>query len=436
MSLRKLAEFVHSFDIAIMDFDYNDENGSTTLKKFHTELRVLTGALEYFGADEEVEYLDRFVSAKTSSLKSDLVVICEAMRRFVDTAITAALATTWSTAVFSNPKRSLPWYIQFWIRPGYLVFLIASIMTFVGWAGKAVQKHQEEGRTEENVHEKAPQPLAFSTRNAQGRTQSDDPRYNNKLKRLALSLHGTMGQSAVHLPFSPDGSWLVVCDKYDCRVYDVVSFKYRQPVGHKFKKAKQVEWSPDGKHLLTRVGDSDVRVWTINENNIFRHARDAELGNVENVTDIRWRNCNEFLAIADRSIFFRVNVFSGEVKKYKIEEDNKLLKLQRLMDEGIKGTDNQKSSNAIPEKYASGTILRDVVGLSFRWCQSDPSDMERDMVVGYTNKPPEIWTVDVNSGLVSLVHELEGQSGKMHDDEAKWGNVFFIGPSKNVIACE
>lgn len=31
----------------------------------------------------------------------------------------------------SSPRRNLPWYIQFWIRSGYLVLLIASVIAFL-----------------------------------------------------------------------------------------------------------------------------------------------------------------------------------------------------------------------------------------------------------------------------------------------------------------
>lgn len=68
----------------------------------------------------------------------------------IGSAINGLLAMTWRQAVLwvrlsftrnpksqfalvsSTPKRALPWYIQFWVRQGYLVLLIASVVAFLG----------------------------------------------------------------------------------------------------------------------------------------------------------------------------------------------------------------------------------------------------------------------------------------------------------------
>jgi hypothetical protein len=43
--------------------------------------------------------------------------------------------------------------------------------------------------------------------------------------------------------------------------------EYHQQLRHTRRSAKQVEWSPDGKLLLTRLKDR-VRYWVMGENNV------------------------------------------------------------------------------------------------------------------------------------------------------------------------
>ncbi|KAH8112091.1 hypothetical protein DFH11DRAFT_1609623 [Phellopilus nigrolimitatus] len=698
-ALIKLAKSVQEFTVAIEDFeDYTDEDGNNALHEFEIELRVLSASLEYFGFDENTDELRRYVTAKASSMKGYLERVANALKRFeeigipcisfsqkrstrmllnaatvatffagvaattlqysvqlnsskrevamntlwfsslvlsIGAAITGMLAMTWRAAVFSSPKQSLPWFIRFWIRSGYLALLIASVIAFLAgllvyvfdsqhivafwivtgftaffviglanvtvlfvrerWTFSVVRNqmrenfHQELGRlkvydssetsvwgwlkyyfvdqlrkqrlrfregsssvaglSELSEHgrfssfkellivlgssfalfrpgidkkkqrrsradsdagvssnagdNKRPHAWRHGSKHNDSsirpnRAQSDplqrpqlvqgdsDPGiYKKQVTKLGLKLSAE--QRALHLQFSPTGRWLVVCFKYECCVFDVEnSFEFHQTLSHRRKKAKQVEWSPNGQRLLTRIND-DVKVWRIDEQDNFVFDKFAGLLDVS-VSDIQWLNDGEFLAIADESTIFRVDVTGDEVMQLEfcLERDNDLLELyymytmpqsdlvfivaarkidylpeDRAIDcvivyqmhmEAVETQSQSSRSTRNTTRYGSGTIkrriplLHDVENLSFSL--SFPTDPDRShMLVSYSDKPPEIWIIGVTSESdqtqttvdVSLVFELsknvDVESQKKTDPETEWGDAFFIGPAKSIIAC-
>ncbi|KAI5122680.1 hypothetical protein M0805_007940 [Coniferiporia weirii] len=687
-TLTKLADSLDNFAIAIVDFeDYTDEEGNSALEDFRIELRVLTGGLEFFVVDGESDHLHRFITARASSLKSNIDNLFDSLQRFekigipcisfaqkrstrmslnaatvatffagvaattlqysvantsskrevaintlwfaslvlsIGSAITGMLAMTWRLAVFSSPRRVLPWYIRFWIRSGYLALLIASVIAFLAglviyvfdsqpnkisfwiiagltafctiglasvtfvfvkerwsfsqmreqmrkefspmrrfyessgaswwfwlryylvdqlrkkrlrlfkrsssvsgsaehnkqgsflqrcgdviyrlpWLEKGLQRHATQDSEmaingDAPVQNKRPHTWKRSSRQpASGRsmpkrTQSDplqqtpvqylgDPNfanwYSKQVKRLGLSLYAPVEQRALHLQFSPNGRWLVVCYKFECCVYNVEkSFEYHQTLRHNTRrKAKQVEWSPNGSRLLTRLSN-DVKIWTIDEHDNFIFDKAARLRDVD-VTDIQWLDDDEFLAIANELTFFRVNVAAEETERseYNIEWDNELLELYYLytmpeselvvivgarkieglpedkaidciivykMDVNVEETRTQSSHStrsSTSTVYAPGSIvqriplLSDMESLSFGSRLDGTHEGLRYMLVGYLSKPPEIWTMDVNTGRASLESQLEREPGGKQDPEAEWGDVFFTGPTESIIAC-
>ncbi|KAL5478898.1 hypothetical protein ACEPAI_2175 [Sanghuangporus weigelae] len=693
-ALNKLAKSVNRFYSAVMDFeDYNDDEGNKALQEFEIELRVLSGGLEFFSVDGESHELRRFVTARASSLRAHLDNLSDALNRFetigipcisfaqkrsskmllnaatvatffagvaattlqysvelpsskreevintlwfislvlsIGAAITGMLAMTWRLAVFSSPKRHLPWYIRFWFRSGYLVLLIASVIAFLAglvifvfdtmpmtsfWVVTActmlcvlglasvsvlflkerysfsqvrnelrrdlspvkwsrIYEHADEGwwywlrfhlferlrekrrmlvkqysdaantnasksvklknilcsvvclprfgrkikryRTEDSEmgldgvadESKRPEPwrksskktAAMPHRMTHSRSHRDGSRhqqspgddalthwYNAQVKQLSLSMSAPVNTRAVHLQFSPDSHWLVVCYKYECCVFDVEkSFDYHTTLRHHARNAKQVEWSPGGTRLITRTNDS-VKVWSVDTQDQFQYEETIHFDGVEEISDIQWLNDSEFLAIADESHFFRVNVSMDPPTKtmYDPEPENSLLEIYYLYTlpdselvmivgaRNIEDLDEDKAIDCIIvyemksgeteqadtrsqaswatyRDYAEGRgiikrrvyeripLLNELESLCFGTCV-DIEAKRRRMVISYSDKPPELWTVTLESERVhislerELVRKLE--LDEKQDDEAEWGEAFLIGPSQNVVAC-
>lgn len=113
--------------------------------------------------------------------------------------------------------------------------------------------------------------------------------YNSHVKSLGVLMSTPMETRVVHLQFSPDGHWLVVCYKYECSVFDVLvchcfhsdylytnfsyieftqkNFEHHTNLRHINRNAKQIEWSPNSQRLITRASDF-VKVWRIDESSV------------------------------------------------------------------------------------------------------------------------------------------------------------------------
>ncbi|KAL5536386.1 hypothetical protein ACEPAF_208 [Sanghuangporus sanghuang] len=288
--------------------------------------------------------------------------------------------------------------------------------------------------------------------------------YMAQLKQLNVSMSAPTYARVVHLQFSPDGRRLVM------------PFAYHTTLRHFGRNAKQVEWSPNGKHLITRQSES-VKVWTVNQDQ-FQSEKTVNFNDIEEVTDIQWLDDSEFLAITDKSCIYRVNVDSNSTAMtlYKPERNTSLNMRYIYTLPGshlifiiaacnIEHLDEDKAINCIIAYEMKSTggeraetdsrdmqsslsthneghgiikrripLLYDPESLAFG-TYVDPETKTRRMVISYSEKPPELWSVTLENDQVHINFERELRMKKAKVDETEWGKAFLIGRSQSVVAC-
>ncbi|KAI5122672.1 hypothetical protein M0805_007932 [Coniferiporia weirii] len=268
--------------------------------------------------------------------------------------------------------------------------------------------------------------------------------------------------------FSPGGQQLVVCYKYSCRVYDTEnSFKYIKALPHSTRRRiRQVEWAPDSKHLVTRLSKG-VRIWTVNGKDNFTSEKVTRLLNSD-LTDVKWLNNDEFLAVTNGEML-RVNVASNTEASIVIYKDGlsdrnlELHYLYTIQESEFVVIVATCKFKELPEEKAIDCVLVYKMGMynhgeaQFQtsgrtfvrylplsdaykslsigpWVGQEENRL-RYMLIGYKTKLPEIWTINVNTGEISLKERLKLQPKEKLDTKMECGDAFFIGLKQEIIAC-
>jgi len=354
------------------------------------------------------------------------------------------------------------------------------------WHGESTnnqhQHHQSNSSPDYDGREKRPSGSRHSTGRVMGRSQSDPltrhahrtpleanraavDEFSLNLKKLEVRSVGPGHNRVKHMQFSPCGRWLAVCYRFLCHVYDVENnFYQHQTLKHR-KNARQVEWSPKGQHLLTRYKDG-VKLWKIDGEDNF--VVDKEYKLVNGINDIQWLNDSEFLALADdANTLFRVSLEGGLhgnmlpwdlriYEMYSLPDSDRIL---FIASKGIDGLPEDKAMDCIivytmdrtSDTNSNYTRSSVSVNASVRWKTEGRIERKIPLVedveslsvcpdhnfllVNYANKPPEIWMLSDDLTKISLAHELGLPGTVILDEDASWGDAFFVGPGYGIIGC-
>ncbi|KAF8206476.1 hypothetical protein K438DRAFT_1817272 [Mycena galopus ATCC 62051] len=229
----------------------------------------------------------------------------------VSSAINSLLAMTWRQAIYSTPQRRVPW----WVRNRFTKIVVSALTAIVAiglgaisvwfawerwdfsrlrrklWLHGERDNHESSWRmlaydyvvgiiwrsTTTSVPTRSPsrrhrmKPIEESnTGNRRGRISrsNDHPlAVNIPTPTVAysdvvfseLSLQWTLRLSRSedtirHVQFSSTGTWLAACTKSICYIYQVKpKIIVHHALKHPFGQIRQLDWSPDEKHLLIRV---------------------------------------------------------------------------------------------------------------------------------------------------------------------------------------
>ncbi|KAF7330539.1 WD40 repeat-like protein [Mycena venus] len=90
-----------------------------------------------------------------------------------------------------------------------------------------------------------------------------------------------------HLQFSPKGTWFAACTKSICYIYQVKpQITVHRALKHPFGQIRQLEWSPDEKHLLIRVSGG-IELWEVTQNNMENRQKEW-MGKI--IKKVQWIN--------------------------------------------------------------------------------------------------------------------------------------------------
>ncbi|KAI5117378.1 hypothetical protein M0805_001921 [Coniferiporia weirii] len=483
----------------------------------------------------------------------------------IGSAVTSMLAMTWRNAVFSSPKRELPWHIRIWINSGYLVLLVASVVAFLiglvvyafdsqktdkitpwitagltvsrivglisvifrlvkgrlnfsgirhtlrekmsriyaysspGWTslrrssssgkggavlkvlqdnvrsyptkewiwhylGRLLRVRDQKIRGDEETDvggelNQGPSPNFQPPKNneTQSGEKQDDSRefaYREQITRLYQSQNIPTKGPVRHLRFSPDGRRLVACQEESCTVYELkTSFSrnghiasQQQTVTLDDQKTLQFEWSASGGQFLLRTKDACF-------------SSNMQIRGFTELTDVRWLDDDEILMIENRVTLSRMKLAGGFRTRYdSLKQDSEGLEVHSLY--AVPGSDiicmvGEYKIEELPEEKDVRVycvlgkdpnnfrdlvirrripLLEKVNSLSFG---PDSKNHKTYMLINYQKQPPELCTIDRDSGEVFPEYSVETDSTKLegYNVTSDPGNAF-IGPTKSIIACE
>ncbi|KAJ7903566.1 WD40-repeat-containing domain protein [Mycena olivaceomarginata] len=250
-----------------------------------------------------------------------------------------------------------------------------------------------------------------------------------------------------HVQFSSKGTWLAACTKSICYIYQVKpQITVHQALKHPFGQIRQLEWSPDEKHLLIRVSGG-IELWEVKENNLENRQKEW-MGNI--IRKVQWINNKSFLVSMEdgliqfkirdnghlspeRTIPFETGLYTFAVvppgdcvlvvagHRSRVHEDIRFPKrtVRSVMNYNLR---TGKLLYSFP-------LLHDV-----RWI--NVSSDGNHVILGFSNQQtPELWSSeghdDDSSARICFKHRFTTSSGK---DRFR-GPPHFVGSRDEFVAC-
>ncbi|KAJ6513294.1 hypothetical protein C8R45DRAFT_963145 [Mycena sanguinolenta] len=247
-----------------------------------------------------------------------------------------------------------------------------------------------------------------------------------------------------HVQFSPKGSWLAACTKSICYIYQIKpQIRVQHALKHPFGQIRQLDFSPDEKHLLIRVSGG-IELWELKNN--LENRQKEWMGKL--MKQVQWINNAAFLvSMEDCLIQFKIREDGLLIEDRTIPIETGLYTLAVvpsrdyvLVVAGHKSRvhDNIRIPNRTIRTVMSYHLWTGKLLHSFpllhdaRWINVS-SDGDH-VVFGFGNQqPPELWSFERRgeSDQICFKHKFTPSSGK---DRFR-GPPHFVGPRDEFVAC-